>query len=73
MHNETELHCEMCKQWGDSDEDGSNDSKGIAIVDDIGGRRFPTTTNAEEKNVKIPNYLFTSQLFSPKHYQFQNT
>jgi hypothetical protein len=43
IHNETELRCELCKQWGGSDEDRSNDSKGIAIVDDIGGRRFPTT------------------------------
>jgi hypothetical protein len=44
IHHETELHCELCKHWGDSDKDKSNDSKGITIVNDIGGRRFPTTT-----------------------------
>jgi hypothetical protein len=56
-----ELRCELCKHWGDSDKDKSNDSKGITIVNDIGGRRFPTMTSAQEKNVKILKNLFTSQ------------
>jgi hypothetical protein len=34
---------------------------------------FQPRQSAQEKNVKIPNCLFTSQLFSPKHYQFQHT
>jgi hypothetical protein len=34
---------------------------------------FQPGHSAQKKNVKIPNCLFTSQLFSPKHYQFQYT